>query len=395
MTSNSNHVFQVLPTANNLAVLAAGSQPSALAVGQIGFFSLNDHISIDGTAQDRTREFYIAVGVDPNGTGSVQDIIKSAGQSIQKDNITALAMRCYSPSREEVWDITDFAVKCDTEYGIRVEVNSQQAYALYGYNTPFKTFIVKSNCCTDDCATCPEGDGNDLAKKLVDAVNADPDKLMVASFIDYTTTPGTNIAVAYSGYAAWVADPANADKHLGVRITTAQNAKKSYSQINLMYDNSRQNFLNVSFATGFNCNGTITKSVTGLAEQGSGYDLAQLEYQAGGWNGRPGPYRVSSLVNMPIGDYTTYVDKSGKYVICVITHDHESKSGFKVYTNNLQTIVAIPCADTVTRTSFFTILDAIIAGKFEALLNDNAACPGDCVTVNLVSGKALTTDGLG
>lgn len=197
--ARNNPVTQTLVTSGNSAILAAGADVSTLAVGQLGFFNQDTNLSIDGSSLPAARNFYIALGV-ANAAGTLGDIKRSAGQYIQHRNVTNLHARCYTAGQVGIYDFTDFKVECDTDYGIRFGLASQKAYASYGFNTPSKTFVVRSSCC-DTCATCDSGDVNDMVTKLVASINADEDGLMVASFIaskiTLTLTSNTSASTDY------------------------------------------------------------------------------------------------------------------------------------------------------------------------------------------------------
>lgn len=393
--ATTNPVFQVLVSKGNAACLAAGLAPSALAVGQIGIFNYHTGLSVDGTVLMDTRDVFIAVGMDRDDDGSIDDIMTSAGQMIQRKNVTGYNLKCYSPALPKIVDITDFKAQCETEYAIKVEIRSQRGYALHGYNQIAKTFQYMTSCCsTTDCNTCPDGDCNELAVGLAAQINADPEGLLVASIIDYTTTPGTPIVV--TDVPTWVADPANADKCLGIRLTSVPDKLKSYCAVNLGYFNPRGTDIIVSPVTGFQCNGTVTVKQDLKFEEGLGYDIAQLEYEAGGFNGRPGPYRTSVTAGMPLESFESNVSSTSKYLEVNLIYDQESVGGWLEYKNNLNTILAIPCADTVTRASFFTFMDRILAGSngFGALADDAALC--DCAGAGTpTSSLTAATDGLG
>lgn len=395
-------VTQVLVTSGNQAVLAAGSQPSALAVGQLGFFNYADHLSIDGSSLPTSKNFYMAVGVDPNGTGALADIQRSAGQYIQRDGVAAINARCYSPERVQIVDITDFKVKCDTEYMVRINFNTAAARAMFGANTPFKSFNAHSGCCTDDCATCPKGDCNKVALDLVNNMNADPEGLFTADLLDYTTetVPGTKdmVVVPLAGYDAWVAAAVAADPDdpacLGIRITGKPEVKQLYSGINRKYDETRGVIMQVTFALGFECTGKVTEFQKAIYSQGDGYDVAYQEWWSKGYNGG-GNYELSELLGMPINDnYPIYASKTGKYITIDFVNNVESAVGdWNLYQNGHNTTLAIPCADTTTRTSVVAFIDAIFAGRFDAITNDIAACT-DCTTPNTQDSKTALTDGI-
>lgn len=392
--ARNNPVTQILVTSGNAAPLAAGSAPSALAVGQVGLFSANTNLSVDGTALALCREFYIAVGVNDNAGGStLYDVKRSAGQYIQSRNITNVAGRCYTPAQNKIIDVTDFAVKCDSEYGIKVNLMNQTTYSQFGFNQAAKIFMVKSNCCADSCTPCADGDTNDVANQLVTAINNDPDGWITASFVDYTTTPGTPIAVSVAGYAAWVA--ANTGDNIGIRLTINAEAIRAYTgEVNMYYDFPRGTDAVVSLIEGFDCNGTITEIQGVIFQQGSGYDVAYKEWYYGGHNGT-GNYRQSELNGNFIGNAAVKAASSGKYYSLAISYDQESVGGWEEYKNNMLTIVAIPCGETTTIAGFLAMIDRITAGRFDAQADDAAACPV-CTSANEVhSSFTVATDGVG
>lgn len=394
--ATTNPVFQVLVTKGNLAALGPGLKPDALAPGQIGIFNYHTGLSVDGNTIPDVRDTYIAVGIDRDGNGTIDDILTSAGQMIQRTNVTGYNAKCYSPALPKIVELTNFKAQCETDYAVKIEVRSQRGYALHGYNQIAKTFNYTTACCdTENCNTCPDGDCNELAVGLAAAINTDPDKVFKADVIDYTTTPGTSIVV--TNVPAWIATPANAGKCLGVRVTSIPDAIKKFCSVNLGYFNPRGTDIIVSPVEGFACNGVVAVKQDLKFEEGLGYDIAQLEYEAGGWNGKPGPYRVSTLAGMPVESFESYVVQTDKYLEVNLIYDQESVGGWLEYKNNLNTILAIPCADTVTRTSLFTILDKIVAGVggFEPLADDVALCncAGAGTPTNSINN--VTQDGIG
>lgn len=387
----NNPVSQILPASGNAAILAAGSRESSLAVGQLGIFNYKTGLSIDSTSTlDSTNEFYISVAyTDANGNLNVR---RSAGQMIQGKAITALTYRCYSPGQAQLTDITGFTANCNTEYAIKVRLQLEKAYLDYGFNLPGKTFTYVTSCCNQCGSGCPSGDGNELAFGLEAAINSDPDGLFIANFLDYTTTPGTNTIVADNAYAAWVANPANAGKALGLRITTIAAALGTYMNgINLTYDYPRIPELIVSLIEGFDCNSTAVIAQDSINQQGAGYDMLKIESDDSGNNlggtvpGNP-VFRTSAALGVTLPTYQSLVLSTGIYAQYTITHGNSVGNGGSLTTNmtGLETMIIIPCADTTTRTSFVTAMDALFLGKFQANLPANVACPA-CTVANTVN----------
>lgn len=479
--SKNNDVFAVLVTSGNQAPLIINKRLEDLAPGQIGVFSAKDNTSITAaTVLSEGREFYLAVGVDRDEDTVTDDVVKSSG-IIQIKNISAYTARCYNAPQPQITDITGFTAKCDTEYFVKVGVKSQTAYANYGFNYPFKSFVVHTSCCETSCGGCPEGSQSELAGLIVSTLNADTENIFTATafayggsivvgtaptadgnitvgvgaesfivaildadttagvatkiaaeinattasiYVAYVTgstvrvyrkvsATGTTDAVTYSAgstgsaasstpdfaYAA-VADitafnTANPGAGLGVRVTTTLAAIVSYCKTNLDYQFPRGASLDVILSNGFECNGATTVTQALGYEEGSGYDIAHLEYTAGGWNGKPGVYRQSELVGESIGDFDNFAVKTGKYVQINITSDQESNAGWGSYKNGLNTTIAVPCGENTTLAGLLAILDRAVSSNFGPLADDIAECPS-CTTAQATSAlDSEALDGIG
>lgn len=469
--ATENPVFQVLVTKGDQSILAAGNPITSLADGQIGVFSSETGLSIDSAvAVNNINNVFIAVGHIVDGAAAVNELTKSAGQSIQTRNVRAYTSRCYSKAQAQIVDITDFKAKCDTDYAIKLSFSNQDIYRSFGYNRFGKTFAFRSSCCTEECNACPEGSCYEVVTSFVSQFNADPDGLFTASIFvnkivatvntaptadgtisitvgteafdvaildaDTTTGVATKIAAAInasatSNYQASSAlgvitiykkavtsgststfvlvsaggtgitvnaiaatNPTVTAAELatliltydeicaGIRLTSNIEAVKTYCAINLNYLYPRGTSIEVSLIEGFSCNGVVTAVQELAFEEGSGYDVAQQEYIAGGWNGRGGIYRVSELAGMQVNPITIFADKTGKYLQFHITYDHMSVGGWQEYLNNLQTTIAVPCADTTTRAALVAVLDRIFSVNFSPLAGDVALCT-DCTSVIL------------
>ena len=177
---------------------------------------------------------------------------------------------------------------------------------------------------------------------------------------------------------------------LNIRLTGVSETRPLFGQINPTYHKTGLNFI-VSFSQGFGvCNGSITTATELRYSEGSGYDVKQLEYLAGGQNGNPGPYRV----NMSTG-FAKYIEyltvEATNYNVSVMTYDQLSVAGWLEPINNLETVIAIPCADSTTLTGLYAVLDLIFAGRFGAMTNDVASM--DC-TNDRVGLLVAATDGI-
>ena len=368
--SRNNDVFQVLVTKGNQAVLAAGNEVTDLLPGQAGVFSFESNLSIDGTVP--TRNFYVAVGLDEDGDGVTDNIRKSAGSHIQTRNIAFYSYRPFEAGRPMVLEFKNFRTKCGEQYGIAIEFRNQQIYRTQGY-VQFKVNYVVEGICCDGCSTgCESGDDNLVAKKLVDAINNDPRGFVKAEMFNTTTD------AVVTDYDAFVtanlavntdSNPAN-DVKLGVRITSIPQKINKYIGIDTKYFHMRETFLVPSKLIGFECNGEFSVKQTAKVTQGLGYDIQYLEYLAGGWNGNPGPYRTYK-VNGLAKPITYVAETNTQYGILALTYDQFSIGGWLEYLNNEASIIAIPQADSVTRTSLLDVIDQLAKlSNFDELADD-------------------------
>lgn len=475
--ATTNPVFQVLVPTGNQALLAAGNRPEDLAIGQMGIFNYHTGLSIDGSVGADAKDIFFAVGVDPDSTGQLQDIMKSAGQMIQVRNAKSLTFRGTVDSLPKIVDIAGFAAKCEKEYAIKIELRNGQIYAENGYNQFTKTFTYKTGCCADPCEDCGDGDNNELAEGLVAEVNKDVDGLVKADLfanlitatinVEPTADGNTTVTIGSTEYVVAVlnADTAaevaakivaavngttntpykgrvttgatmvfapvatvNGDTStfavsgsgvganaitaatktvvsdattfktnypgvsMGIRLTAQDIAKSKYrGNINLQYVKNRETDMIVALLEGFTCNGNAVTAQESRKSEGLGYDIRQLEYEAGGFNGMPGPYRLSNITGMERGNFFYQASVSGKYNVFVLTYDQMSVGGWLKYLNNLMTMVAVPCADSTTMASIATVFDLIFT-QFGGMAGDVAA-NGDCTNA-ATSTLAPATDGI-
>ena len=170
---------------------------------------------------------------------------------------------------------------------------------------------------------------------------------------------------------------ANPEACPSLRLTTVTQAVKKFCNVNTQYYKQRLPVLQVSFVAtlGFECTGEIKETVEPVFEEGSGYDLAQIEYQVGGFVGKPGIYRTGDLIGVAFNDFSSIINKTTKYQKVDITYDLESNSGWLDYKNNLNTTLAFPCGDTGAVAVLAAILDALLGTDLATDLGACAGCP--------------------
>lgn len=403
-----NDVCQVLVVDNSKAALAAGGNLSQLTEGQIGVFDAQTHLAIDGTSP--VREFYAAVGVSSDGSGVVDDIHKSSGQVIQTEHIREYTFRPHTPAVPMVMEVTDYDVKCNTDYTLKIEFRNQEILRRQGMNQFSRPYSVKTGCCTDCGTSCEPGNVNELTQKLVAAINFDVDDLVLAepiateaiTIVDQGTSADYAVGDVISDADLQVLvdfNEAQADEttkvKTGLRLTSRPLKVQNFAAINVAYYHPRGTELIVSMVEGFDCTGTLTVVEEGAFEEGNGYDVQQREYMAGGWNGRPGPYRVHSNTGLAKNGIEYFADRKAKYDIAYLCYGHYSQSGWGDYMNDLGTEFVFDTTDggpTTGRDSFLTVIDRIVAARGFDALADDAAASNDDPTVSEPTEDAATQD---
>ncbi len=405
--NRNNHVFNVLVAKGNVAILAKDQAVEALAVGQIGFFDAHTNVSVDATVSPLPRNIYIAVGVDPNGGTTLGDIRTSAGQYIPRNKLLSYTFQAHTAGRAMVVKVGNYFAKCETEYGITVGFSNTQINKIQGQNQFNKNYFVKTGCC-DYCETgCGTFDANLLTQLMVAEINNDEDKILTAVAVARqaitTATHGTSVdyaagaAISDADIAVIVAFNAaatdDADKvYTDFTVTPSSLTASPFYQVNLSYHKFLQTIITVSLVEGFNCSGVATTTTEAAFEEGSGINIQQLEYMASAWNGA-GPYVLSETTGTPKGNINYLAVAGGAYDQFVLDYDIEYPSGWKNYESTLSTIIAVPGADTVTRASLATMLDAFTPDGFENLADDVATSNVNPAVVEAVE-DAVATDGI-
>jgi hypothetical protein len=202
-----------------------------------------------------------------------------------------------------------------------------------------------------------------------------------------TVGSATNTNVAITDTDAFKASYPGAAP--SIKLTTnAQTRTNGNNSINVKYAKAIVGFT-TSLIDGFECNGTATTVTQPQAVEGSGYDLKQLEYFAQGW-GVPGPYRTNAITGLP-NSAESFITESAKYTQISLAYDQFSVGGWLEYLNNLETIIAIPCADSTTLTGLVTILDAI----FTQFNPQSTTVSGiDCTNTNINTINNMALDGI-
>lgn len=403
--ARNNDIFQVLVTSGNQPLITNDLKVTQLLPGQIGFFNSDTNRS---TAV-ATKNFYIAVGLDTDGDGVTDDVAKSTGFHIQKRNLVHYSFRPHTPARSMKMVLRDYTADCETEYGLKIELRNSEIYRTQGYNQFTKTYSIVTACCDKCEPTCPSGDANEITKLLMININNDPTGLIKAKAIARQPltrlTHGISVDIAkgaevspedlqalmtYNADQTDVADYVYTD----LEIETVAQPVNNAAGLNLNYFKVRGTVVLASKIEGFKCNGTLDVTQQIAFEEGSGYDVRELEYFASGW--KQGPYRLSTINGVANERFVT-ANAATKYDQIALTHDQYSQGAWLEYFSNQATLVAIPATDTVTRNAFMTRLDLFTTSEgFEALADDAAAANVNPTVVERTENAATTNlDGLG
>lgn len=359
MGAKNNHVYQVLVTKGNEAVLAAGKKVEDLKEGQLGVFDTYTNLSVD--KDTLPKDFYFAVGIDRDGDGTVDDYNKSAGQMVQKRLVNYVTEQPYKEPQPTIIEISDFIAKCETEYSIDIHAVNSEVLLRMGYLPFKKSYHVVTGCCEECNAGCANNYCNNLVKMFVEAINVDDEDYFYAEAVDADGNVVEDIeAFAEENKTVNTDDDSENDVCLKIRITSKPNLNSFFCALPSKAFNVSGTKLAVFLKEGFVCTGKVEVTQALTFEQGSGLSILNKEYIAGGWNGRPGPYRQSALHGLPVSGFEAFANPKEKYNQVVLGYENLCYSGWGEYLNSLDTFFAIPKDDSTTLDSLKEILETLI-----------------------------------
>lgn len=350
MLGTNNYPFQVLVANGTSGAFAKDQAPSALAIGQIGYFDATTNLSLDASNIANVKEFYVAVGTDVDGTGSTTGILKSAGQKIQRANISNYSLSCYQNQQAQVIQVSGLTAKCDTDYTLSIQFRSMNLTRSYGQNFPRIMYNVRTGCC-EDCASCSDAtSANELANLMVNAINNDTNKLATAILWDATNN------AAITDLATWIA--ANPTLTASIRITGIFEKINSYvyGLLNGVQDTPNGISMVATLNSGFECSGTVTEITPLSFARNTGGELRMLEEVARGWSPEFLLYRKTAD-GTPLSTRPVRVT-GAKYFVVVLDYIDRHTGGLGQFQDAQQTIIAVPCGGS---TAFLTVLDALTA----------------------------------
>lgn len=380
MTNSS--VNQVLVTKGNQTLAAANTMVTDLLPGQLGFFDSDTRLAIHNAATaNAANRIVIAVGTD-NG-----EIRYQAGPHLQKKNFIHASFTPASAARPQIFKILGIKADCDKSYVLKMEFMGPSLMETHAHNRVMKNYSVKTSCCTDCASGCNTGSCSELVNLLVKALNADTEGLFIAGYLDDT---GADIANE-AAFLTWVADPANADKCPGIKITTVPQAIATYCGFNFNYDKVRDILVRPYLTDTFVCSGTVTETQAAAHETGVALDVAYMEQICFGYKNNNSAYRI--LEPGIQKQYQSLVDMTKRYDQFWLQYFYKIESGAgRNHENSLQTLIATPEGDTVTRNAIAALM-ALIFPNLDSLVDDTAAASA---TANVVEAAITSelTDGI-
>jgi len=176
-----------------------------VAPGQLGLFDYDTKLAISTAIPATTKKVYFVVGVDADGDATTDNLesslpidVKRVSGIVKQDYVAPVAQLKYI-----TWNKTD----CETDYCLKVNVDSVEISEYMGYNPLYKTFTITTECCDSDCNSCGGGDCALLGASLVAEINADPDKFFSAALVspgdfvlsNVNLTMDTSVVVDFNG----------------------------------------------------------------------------------------------------------------------------------------------------------------------------------------------------
>lgn len=327
-------------------------------------FDRSTNLSVKLDTFDATHYCYIAYA---DGKGKLKFLGDPYLELTEIESITKLP---YKKATKQKIKFTDFEFLCGKEYVLKLEFRSTQIMNMQGYNTFTKTYQALGECC-NSCTTCNISDPNKLAVGLFEALVIDRDALFDVKLVERGATDadiatGTNVqervdkAKAFVKTNANAANPAAPTKFLDLVIELKEYPKiTSSSPLNALYQKGRNIWCLPSLIRENHvCNwAKVDDGMSAMTgEQGSGYDVRQLEYLSTGWQLNPSPYKMGA--DLPINGIELIADPDAFYTQIVLDCNIMSAVNWHDAKNGMRIIIALKQASAAAANA---ALDPLIA----------------------------------
>ena len=404
----NNDVYKVLVTSGNQTPMDAGKTISELLPGQIGIFDANSNLSFDVVKAAKVKDFYMAVGIDKDGDGVTDDVMKSSGKKIAVKDIVSYTFRPHTAGRPMKFKLKNYTADCETEYGIKLEFRNAEIYQMQGYNQYTKTYSIKTSCCHGCAPTCPSGDANEITRMLKANIENNPKPLVKVKAIArqdlVVATHGVSKAynigdevldadiLKMMAYNATQKNDTSKYVYTDLEFETIGIAMKEYSAYNFQNYGLRQTMVIPSKIEGFKCNGEVEVTQTLVYEEGKGADIKPYEFMALGWT--DSPYRVNSITGFP-NYYKSLIDDNKTYDMIALCYDEVYNAAWDKFFMAEATILVIPEGDRETAIQTARILDVLVERSVLDDLEYAATCAmGDATAIERTQDKNSSNDGL-
>jgi hypothetical protein len=416
--------FRILVGSGNQALATAGTSlyntttgAINLANGQLGIYNYKTKLAVNPASLAGVESIFLAQGI---GSDS---FVSSLRMDLR--DVKYVTKQCYVSPLPQILELSWDKTKCETEYCIKVQLDSIDIQESLGYNFLDKTFFFTTGCC-EDCSDCGGGNCVALADGLVSNINADPDGLFTAATVltndfsltyDFSTPvtdPDLEVTIAgttttYPILGTWdttntvelqsaiqtifdengifgtvsvTADSitvlntqasaltfdtedftqTSIDSCPKITLTVNFPALATYCNLNPLYTFPRGVHMTAYPMCGFECNSSVIETQALRYEQGAGYDMADLAEEASGWYQNE-VYRFTPSIR-PDDLRVSYVNTAINYVqYNIYFHDrHEGAPSGHWFDSELFTKILVPTTGTTT----ITALDSAFNTMFSA-----------------------------
>lgn len=358
--SVNNDVYQVL-VANDDSTPVIDNRSSVTTTIE----NLDEQIGIYNDEVFPNR-FYFAA---KNG----EDLTFSPQFNIDPTKIKAMSAMAYRAGQDQISyldgfnpEVTEREIelgKILQTYGMKISVENKKIMKLLGIGAYTKSVFSDKVCfdMTQDIFKSG-GDlktGTDLVEayqlykkyavllSLYYAINRNEDDYFEAYFVKGTPAAGSTHESLTGVFADDVNTFATAEDggdEVFLVIESKQLKKAHFSQINMHYYKDRFTSLDISLIEGFCCGAEIITVQKAASSVGEGYDVMYREYRAGGWNGRPGPYRTYAVTGLAKDEIVYHALQNGQYDLYSITYEIERIAGWLDHRSWVTVEIAVPAA---------------------------------------------------
>ncbi len=368
----NKHVFNILVTKGNKNLLADTNKLENLTDGQLALFKEGDDTGATvAQLTSANQKIALVLGTDLDGDGVVDEFRQHSGPDYFKiASLQSAKKQDYKAPKALKFEISNLKGSCSNDLILKLNFTSIATYQRRGYKQLVKGYNITTGC--EDCNNCEEGCCNKIAKLIAHNINSDEDGLATAKVITKVaidaTTYGTSQDYAIGDEVLdadldvlneYNKEHQDAKVCTVVEVTGNPEKLQAFCLVNPMFKKFQGVQIKPILTSGFNCDAKVVVTQELEYEQGNSNQIQELEFEAGGWTGNPGVYRVSSMTGLPVGKYHFLTEKGEKYVVYSLTYGERPVSGWLTYDVYYTTIVAVPKDDSNTISDLDALLNKV------------------------------------